>query len=96
MNAKMKIGLAALLLSFAGAPATWAEEPSLDAVRQALEYMQKLVKFLPPDAQSWDDASNNKWLIAGKGADAAAPAPKSSEMTEDELDALIAGRNGAK
>ena len=39
-----------------------------DAVKQVLQYMQKLVPFLPPDVFAWDDASNNKWLIAGKGA----------------------------
>jgi ABC-type glycerol-3-phosphate transport system substrate-binding protein len=39
-----------------------------DAVRQALEYYKKLIAFLPPDAPSWDDASNNKWLISGRGA----------------------------
>jgi ABC-type glycerol-3-phosphate transport system substrate-binding protein len=39
-----------------------------DAVRQALEFYKKLIAFLPPDVPSWDDASNNKWLIAGKGA----------------------------
>jgi ABC-type glycerol-3-phosphate transport system substrate-binding protein len=39
-----------------------------DAVKQVLEYMKKLVPFLPPDIFAWDDASNNKWLIAGKGA----------------------------
>jgi ABC-type glycerol-3-phosphate transport system substrate-binding protein len=39
-----------------------------DAVKQVLEYMKKLVPFLPPDVFAWDDASNNKWLIAGKGA----------------------------
>src|SRR6201996_1618914 len=39
-----------------------------DAVREALEYYKKLIAFLPPDAPSWDDASNNKWLISGKGA----------------------------
>ena len=39
-----------------------------DAVRQALEYCQKLVAFLPPDAQSWDDASNNRALISGQAA----------------------------
>jgi ABC-type glycerol-3-phosphate transport system substrate-binding protein len=38
------------------------------AVRQALEYSQKLVKFLPADAQSWDDSSNNRALIAGNAA----------------------------
>ena len=39
-----------------------------DAVRQALEYYKKLISVLPPDVAAWDDASNNKWLIAGKGA----------------------------
>jgi ABC-type glycerol-3-phosphate transport system substrate-binding protein len=39
-----------------------------DNVRQALEYYKKLISFLPPDVPSWDDANNNKWLIAGKGA----------------------------
>ena len=39
-----------------------------DAVRQALEYYKKLAQLLPPDAPAWDNASNNKYLIAGKGA----------------------------
>jgi hypothetical protein len=39
-----------------------------DAVRQALEFYKKLIAFLPPDVSAWDDASNNKWLIAGRGA----------------------------
>ena len=39
-----------------------------DAVRQWLEYSVKCAKFYPPDAPAWDDASNNKWLVAGNGA----------------------------
>ena len=39
-----------------------------DAVRQALEYMAKLTKYLPPDVYSYDDASNNRALISGKSA----------------------------
>ena len=39
-----------------------------DEVRQALEFYKKLIAFLPPDVAAWDDASNNKWLISGKGA----------------------------
>ena len=39
-----------------------------DAVRQALEFSVKLAKFYPADAPAWDDASNNKWLISGRGA----------------------------
>ncbi|MDX2203652.1 MAG: extracellular solute-binding protein [Hyphomicrobiaceae bacterium] len=39
-----------------------------DKVRMALDYMKRLAAFLPPDAPAWDDASNNKWLVAGNGA----------------------------
>jgi hypothetical protein len=39
-----------------------------DATRQALEYYKKLAQWLPPDAPAWDNASNNKYLISGKGS----------------------------
>ncbi|WP_426433633.1 ABC transporter substrate-binding protein [Bradyrhizobium genosp. P] len=39
-----------------------------DAVRQALEFYKKLIAFLPPDVSAWDDTSNNKWLVSGKGS----------------------------
>ncbi len=39
-----------------------------DAVRQALDYSKRLAAFLPPDVSAWDNSSNNKWLISGKGA----------------------------
>ena len=39
-----------------------------DAVKEVLEYTKRLVPFLPPDVFAWDNASNNRWLIAGKGA----------------------------
>lgn len=39
-----------------------------DAVRQVLEYAKRLVEFLPAGVFAWDDSSNNKWLISGKGA----------------------------
>ena len=39
-----------------------------DAVMQVMEHAQKLVKVLPPDAVSYDDASNNRALISGKSA----------------------------
>ncbi len=38
-----------------------------DPVRQALDYYKKLMQFLPPDVPSWDDASNNKFLVSGQG-----------------------------
>jgi ABC-type glycerol-3-phosphate transport system substrate-binding protein len=39
-----------------------------DAMHQVLEFAQKLVKFYPADAVSYDDASNNRALISGKTA----------------------------
>jgi hypothetical protein len=29
--------------------------------------MRRLSAFLPPNVVAWDDASNNRWLISGKG-----------------------------
>ena len=39
-----------------------------DGVRQALDFYKRLIAALPPDVAAWDDASNNKWLVSGKGA----------------------------
>jgi ABC-type glycerol-3-phosphate transport system substrate-binding protein len=39
-----------------------------DNVRQVLEFSQELVKVLPADAVSFDDASNNRALISGQSA----------------------------
>jgi ABC-type glycerol-3-phosphate transport system substrate-binding protein len=39
-----------------------------DPVREALDYYTQLARFLPPDAPAWDNTSNNKYLIAGKGS----------------------------
>jgi Bacterial extracellular solute-binding protein len=38
-----------------------------DAMKQAMEWFQKLVPLCPKDAFAWDDASNNKYLISGEG-----------------------------
>jgi ABC-type glycerol-3-phosphate transport system substrate-binding protein len=39
-----------------------------DSVRQALDFYKKLASFMPADIPAWDDASNNKWLVSGRGA----------------------------
>ena len=39
-----------------------------DAVKQVLDYGKRLAAFCPADATAWDDASNNKWLLSGRGA----------------------------
>ena len=60
----------AFLLAFGGALIDAAGKVTVksDPVRQWLEYSVKCAKFYPADAPAWDDASNNKWLISGKGA----------------------------
>jgi ABC-type glycerol-3-phosphate transport system substrate-binding protein len=39
-----------------------------EPVKKALEYLHRLAALLPPDVSAWDNASNNKWLVSGKGA----------------------------
>jgi ABC-type glycerol-3-phosphate transport system substrate-binding protein len=60
----------AFLLAFGGqlVDAKGTINIKTDAVRQWLEFYKKLMAFLPPDVPAWDDASNNKWLVSGKGA----------------------------
>jgi len=60
----------ALYASFGADLVNAKGEPTLDTdeLKQALEYAQKLAKFLPKEAVSYDDASNNRALISGKSA----------------------------
>ena len=39
-----------------------------DETREALDYCTRLTAHLPRGVYAWDDASNNKWLISGKGS----------------------------
>jgi len=39
-----------------------------DAVREALTYLARVGRFYPADAPAWDDASNNRWIVSGRGA----------------------------
>ena len=39
-----------------------------EPVKQVLDYMKRLVPFLPQDVFAWDDSSNNKALISGQAA----------------------------
>jgi ABC-type glycerol-3-phosphate transport system substrate-binding protein len=39
-----------------------------DAVAQALEWFKKFVAVSPQEVWAWDNASNNRWLVSGKGA----------------------------
>ncbi|HIB55561.1 MAG TPA: carbohydrate ABC transporter substrate-binding protein [Alphaproteobacteria bacterium] len=37
-------------------------------VRNVLEYMSRLTQFMPDHVYAWDDASNNRFMISGKGS----------------------------
>jgi len=39
-----------------------------DATREALGYLKRLAPFLPPDVYTWNNASDNRAMIAGKSA----------------------------
>jgi len=39
-----------------------------DATLAAIDYLKQLVQYMPKDIYGWDDASNNRWLISGKGS----------------------------
>jgi hypothetical protein len=60
----------AIFAAFGGTLIDAEGKSQLDSAgtRQAMEYAQRLVKFYPADAVSYDDASNNRALIAGKSA----------------------------
>ncbi|MDO8480072.1 MAG: extracellular solute-binding protein [Candidatus Rokubacteria bacterium] len=39
-----------------------------DATLQVIEYLRELTQYMPKEIYGWDDASNNRWLISGKGS----------------------------
>jgi len=39
-----------------------------DGTRLALEFMKKLTALMPKDVFAWDDASNNRYIISGRGS----------------------------
>jgi hypothetical protein len=39
-----------------------------DSTRAALEYVRELAQVMPEDVYAWDNASNNRWLISGRGS----------------------------
>ena len=39
-----------------------------DEVRNVLEYLSRLTQFMPDHVYAWDDASNNRFMISGRGS----------------------------
>ncbi len=62
--------LGALLKSFGSSLVDENGEITVDtdATRAAIEFMRELVQYMPPDVYGWDDGSNNRWIISGKGS----------------------------
>ena len=60
----------ALFAAFGSVPVDAKGEITFDSdgTRAALEYMKKLTAVMPPDVFAWDDASNNRYLISGRGS----------------------------
>jgi ABC-type glycerol-3-phosphate transport system substrate-binding protein len=59
-----------LLLSFGSKPMERDGTITIesDETLQALEYLKDLTQYMPQDVYGWDDASNNRWIISGKGS----------------------------
>ena len=44
-----------------------------DEVRTVLEYLSRLTQFMPESVYAWDNASNNRWIISGRGSSTCNP-----------------------
>ena len=62
--------LGPLLLSFGSQPMDGDGNITIesDGTLAALEYLKELTQYMPEDIYGWDDASNNRWIISGKGS----------------------------
>jgi hypothetical protein len=62
--------LCPLLLSFGSMPMDRKGNITIesDATLAGLEYLKELTQYMPKDVYGWDDASNNRWIISGKGS----------------------------
>jgi hypothetical protein len=59
-----------LFASFGSIPVNAKGDITIDSdeTRTCLEFMKKLTAVMPADIYAWDDASNNRWIISGKGS----------------------------
>ncbi len=69
-NSDSNSWLAPLFLSFGAMPMNEKGDITIESegTLEALEYLKELTKYMPPDIYGWDDASNNRLLISGKGS----------------------------
>jgi ABC-type glycerol-3-phosphate transport system substrate-binding protein len=62
--------LGPLLLSFGSQPMDREGNITIesDGTLAGLEFLKELTQYMPADMYGWDDASNNRWIISGKGS----------------------------
>jgi len=62
--------LCPLFLSFGSVPIDKDGNVTIesDETLRALEFMKELTQYMPKDIFGWDDASNNRWIVSGKGS----------------------------
>ena len=62
--------LCPLMLSFGSKPMDEKGNITIESkdTEEALEYLKELVQYMPKEIYGWDDASNNRWIISGKGS----------------------------
>jgi len=67
--------LCPLFLSFGSVPVAEKGEITIesDATLEALEFLKELTQYIPKDVYGWDDASNNRWIISGRGSSISNP-----------------------
>ena len=59
-----------LFLSFGSVPVSREGNITIDSegTLHALEYMKELAEYMPKDIYGWNNASNNLWIVSGKGS----------------------------
>ena len=57
-----------------------------DAMRTVARYVKRLAPYLPADVYSWDNASNNRALVGGRGASIVNPPSAWTQAVKDRPD----------
>jgi ABC-type glycerol-3-phosphate transport system substrate-binding protein len=62
--------LCPLMLSFGSVPVDKDGNITIESkgTEEGLEYLKELTQYMPKEIYGWDDASNNRWIISGKGS----------------------------
>jgi Bacterial extracellular solute-binding protein len=83
--------LAPLLLAFGSQLMTAEGDIAVDSdgTRAGLEFLKELTAYMPQDVYEWDNASNNRWIIEGKGSAICNP-PSAWAVAKEEAPGVAA------